>query len=91
MNERIAELQAQNDTLRAQLKECKAANERANKAIADIADECAGYVARLAVMELQRPYDCYWSRRAIAAERDLSAAMKMTTKATIEHVRNAER
>lgn len=40
------------DVLREQLRECKAANTNANLAIADIANECAGYVKELA--ELRR-------------------------------------
>lgn len=47
--------------------------------------------AQLAALEIDKPYDCYWSRRAIAAEKRLADAMKLTTDATINHVQHCAR
>jgi len=45
---------------------------------------------QLTAMCLRRPYDCYWSRRAIAAEKETlalrAAVMKVTTQATLDHI-----
>lgn len=46
---------------------------------------------QLSAALFNKPYDCYWSRRAIAAERKLEAALKTTTPATIEHVEHCPR
>jgi hypothetical protein len=46
----------------------------------------------LIAMSMPRPYDCYWSRRALAAEKALdelrALVSHVTTSATLEHIAN---
>lgn len=58
--------------------------------LTDLRAQLAAVTAERDALALPRPYDTYWSRRALELEKELAelraATMKVTTQATLDHV-----